>query len=115
MIEDARKSFPADVAAANVLMQIAAGAESGFGVVAMNHTNVFKPEGGIGFVESAVEAFRGADIESSGEKMCRVETDAGSGGDTPSVARGEQVAEVAELGSEAGSLPRGVLKEDADG
>jgi hypothetical protein len=115
MVEDAAEGFATDVAAANVLVSIDAGGERGLGVVDVEHANVFEAEGGLGFVEGALEALRRTNFEAGGEEMSGVETDAGLGDDVASAASIEHLLEMRELRTEASSLPCGVFDEDADG
>jgi len=54
VVQDAGEGFPADVAAADVLMAVEARAERNLGIVAVNDADVFEAEGGAGCGEGSV-------------------------------------------------------------
>ncbi len=63
--------------AADVFVTVDAGAEAGFGVVAVNYANIIEAERGAGLVEGSVETLGRSDVVASGEEMGGIEADAG--------------------------------------
>ena len=105
MIQEARKGFLADVAAADVLMAVNACAQRGLGIVAVDDRHIVQTEGGVSLGECAVEAFGRANLKARGEEMSGIEANPGRGSDAAGAASVEHVAEMGEFGSEASSLP----------
>jgi hypothetical protein len=114
MVQNARECLTADVAAADMLVTVNAGAERSFGIVDMDDTDVFEAEGGIGLGESAVEPLGRANVKASSEQMGSIETHPGVGHNAAGAAGVEHIAEMNEFSSEPSSLPCGVFEEDAD-
>ena len=115
MVQDAREGWLPYVATADVLVAIGVGGERRLGVVHVDHADVIEADGGVGFIQGALQALRRANVEAGGEKMRGVETDAGLREDAARAAAIEHLAEVVELRAEASSLPCGVFDQDAQG